>query len=136
MADGRVQESFFTNPSSTEDVNSPGYMNGMKKVVETKADVESHKPRPASHWSLVIDQVHITQDILDHPYKGSGTQQDPFVVEFIPHDRRNPMNWSQTRKWSITMLVAIVRIWSCTLGLVTPWAISRNTLLVTFQLTP
>ena len=61
-----------------------------------------------SHWSLVLDQTHVTEDVLNWPYKGSGTDENPFVVEYIEHDRRNPMSWSMWKKWMITMLVAVV----------------------------
>ena len=61
-----------------------------------------------SHWSLVLDQTHVTEDVLNWPYKGSGTDEDPFVVEYIEHDRRNPMSWPMWKKWMITMLVAVV----------------------------
>ncbi|KAH7024535.1 putative MFS transporter [Microdochium trichocladiopsis] len=42
-----------------------------------------------------------------HTYIGSGTEQDPFVVEFQKDDPSNPMNWSQSRKWFITAVVAM-----------------------------
>jgi hypothetical protein len=42
-----------------------------------------------------------------HNYDGSGTEQDPFVVEFQKNDPSNPMNWSQSRKWFITAVVTM-----------------------------
>nr|WGG62599.1 SorD [Stagonospora sp.] len=42
-----------------------------------------------------------------HDYNGSGTEDDPFVVEFQKDDPSNPMNWSQTRKWFITAIVTL-----------------------------
>lgn len=36
-----------------------------------------------------------------HLYDGSGTFEDPFVVEFLHGDQRNPMNFSVVRKWLI-----------------------------------
>jgi len=29
--------------------------------------------------------------VLEHKYTGAGTDQDPFLVEFLDHDARNPM---------------------------------------------
>jgi hypothetical protein len=42
-----------------------------------------------------------------HIYDGSGTEDDPFVVEFQRDDESNPMNWSQARKWFITAIVTM-----------------------------
>jgi hypothetical protein len=39
-----------------------------------------------------------------HPYDGRGTPEDPFVVEFLHGDPRNPMNFSSARKWLITAI--------------------------------
>jgi len=39
-----------------------------------------------------------------NPYLGSGTPEDPFVVEFLPGDLHNPMNFSTARKWLITAI--------------------------------
>ena len=78
-------------------------------------DVESqkHEPHPSTsipHWRLVASQTLITQDVLNHPYKGAGTIQDPYVVEFIRQDPRNPMEWTQVKKWFITCVVAIATL--------------------------
>lgn len=69
---------------------------------------ENSEQKKASHWALVYDQTHVTPEVLNWPYKGSGTEIDPYVVEYIENDRRNPMLWPQWKKWSITILVAIV----------------------------
>jgi hypothetical protein len=39
-----------------------------------------------------------------HTYDGSGTEDDPFVVEFQKDDTSNPMNWGQFRKWFIAAI--------------------------------
>ncbi|KAJ5496982.1 Major facilitator superfamily domain general substrate transporter [Penicillium fimorum] len=39
-----------------------------------------------------------------HTYDGSGTEDDPFVVEFQKDDPSNPMNWGEFRKWSIAAI--------------------------------
>ena len=41
------------------------------------------------------------------PYNGAGTASDPFVVEFLPGDVRNPMNFSNQKKWIITSIVTM-----------------------------
>jgi len=76
-------------------------------------DTEVYKPRKppqVSHWKLVSDQTHVTDEVLNHHYKGSGTEEDPYIVEFIPHDRRNPMQFPAWKKWLITLLVAFATL--------------------------
>ena len=68
------------------------------------------QPTHLSHWRLVIDQAGITQGVLDFKYEGSGTEDDPFLVQWIPNDPRNPMTFGAVKKWSITMTVAIATL--------------------------
>ncbi|KJZ72450.1 hypothetical protein HIM_08119 [Hirsutella minnesotensis 3608] len=67
----------------------------------------SHK---LSHWRMVIDQAGITPEVVNHPYAGSGTAEDPFLVKWIPNDPRNPMLFDSVTKWFITMTAAIVTL--------------------------
>jgi hypothetical protein len=47
-------------------------------------------------------------DILNHKYEGEGTEEKPFVVDWLPEgDAENPMTWGGTYKWSVIMLVAV-----------------------------
>ncbi|KAK2601772.1 hypothetical protein QQS21_004656 [Conoideocrella luteorostrata] len=62
------------------------------------------------YWRLVFDQAGVTQDVLDHKYLGSGTEADPYVIHWIPNDPRNPMGFSNFRKWFITITVAIATL--------------------------
>lgn len=76
-------------------------------------DLESQKgmaQEKVSHWRLVKDHAVITPAVLDHRYQGSGTAQDPYLVEFIPHDPRNPMGFSPLKKWAITIVMAIATL--------------------------
>ncbi|KAJ5767259.1 uncharacterized protein N7511_004875 [Penicillium nucicola] len=78
---------------------------------EPKLDkIETTAPTKIPYWRLVFDQGVVTQEIIDHPYPGAGTEDDPFAVTWIPNDPRNPMNFSETKKWSFTMLVAIATL--------------------------
>ncbi|KAJ6136737.1 hypothetical protein N7497_012441 [Penicillium chrysogenum] len=47
---------------------------------------------------------------MQFPYKGSGTEDHPYAVVWIPADPRNPMNFPPIRKWSITLLVSFVTL--------------------------
>ncbi|EXJ87410.1 hypothetical protein A1O3_04370 [Capronia epimyces CBS 606.96] len=68
-----------------------------------------HKQK-VPHWRIVASQTLITDAVLHHEYKGSGTEDDPYIVEFIPNDPRNPMEFSQLKKWVLTMTVAIATL--------------------------
>ena len=76
-----------------------------------ETDVEAQQrssQKSAAHWELVWDQTHVTPEVVNWPYKGSGTEDDPYVVEYIENDRRNPLHFPQWKKWMITVLVAVV----------------------------
>ena len=77
-------------------------------------DVEGQKAAPVMekvpHWRLVKSQSLVTDAVLNHPYRGSGTKEDPYLVEYLPNDPRNPMTWPLWKKWFITMAVAIATL--------------------------
>ncbi|KAK3056291.1 MFS siderochrome iron transporter 1 [Extremus antarcticus] len=73
-------------------------------------DVESGAPTKLSHFRQVYDQAGITPEVQKHDYAGSGTEEDPYVVTWIDNDPRNPMLYSKTKKWSITMMVAVATL--------------------------
>src|SRR5215471_2790355 len=73
-------------------------------------DGESPKPKAIPHWRQVVDQGAVTPEIVSYPYPGSGTDDDPFVVQWIPNDPRNPMLFSAMKKWSITFIVSIATL--------------------------
>ncbi|KAL1585222.1 hypothetical protein WHR41_05866 [Cladosporium halotolerans] len=73
-------------------------------------DVESGKPGQLTHFMQVFKHAGITPEVENYKYEGSGTEEDPFVVNWIPNDPRNPMLYSEFKKWSITALVAIATL--------------------------
>ena len=77
----------------------------------TEVDTQSvTKRKVPPHWHVVASHALVTPAVLHHHYHGSGTREDPYVVEFIPNDPRDPMNFSQLKKWSITLLVAVATL--------------------------
>src|SRR5690242_2471374 len=72
-----------------------------------EAAVPNAIPKAHSLFRLVIDQARIDDDVLNHKYDGSGTEEDPYVVTWIPDDAGNPMNWSLRLKWTISIIVAV-----------------------------
>lgn len=74
-------------------------------------DVTDISSSPAAnripHYRQVWDPLGLTHEVIHHPYAGSGTKEDPFVVTWIPADPRNPMLYSAKTRWSIMMVVAM-----------------------------
>ena len=54
------------------------------------------------YWRMIVDQGVVTPQMIDYPYVGSGTTEDPYIVEWIENDPRNPMLFSNTLKWAYT----------------------------------
>jgi L-rhamnose isomerase len=71
---------------------------------------ESTLPTSIPYFRLVFDQGVVTQHIASHSYPGSGTEDDPYAVIWIPDDPRNPMGFSPMKKWTFTMLAAIATL--------------------------
>lgn len=73
-------------------------------------DAESGHPGSIPHFQRVLHQGVLNDVIINHPYKGAGTEDDPFLVTWTENDPVNPMNYSLAKKWSITMLVAVATL--------------------------
>ena len=63
-----------------------------------------------SHWFLVLHPDGVTDAVLHYPYPGHGTPESPYVVDFLPHDGSNPLQYSRSKKWTITMLQAVATL--------------------------
>lgn len=48
--------------------------------------------------------------VLNHSYSGKGTEEEPYVVDWLEDDPENPMTWGQKYKWFVTMTVAIATL--------------------------
>lgn len=77
---------------------------------EAPAMAEAPSVQKIPYWRIVFDQAGVTDAVRDYPYPGSGTEEDPYLISWIPDDPRNPFNFSQTTKWFITMLVALATL--------------------------
>ena len=76
--------------------------------LEGDIEVQHHIQKKSSHWQLVIDQTHVTPAVINWPYSGSGSEEEPYVVVYIDNDRRNPLLFPKWKKWVITLIVAFV----------------------------
>ncbi|OCT52285.1 putative MFS-type transporter [Cladophialophora carrionii] len=72
--------------------------------------MEKHEDSPATQslslFRLVVDQARVTDEVLNYPYPGAGTVEDPYVVTYIPNDPGNPFTWSERRRWVLSLTVA------------------------------
>ncbi len=66
-----------------------------------KSDVEAGR--------VVAGTVTNQSPIFLDKYPGSGTADDPYVVDWGKGDEENPYNWSTRRKWMITLQVCAPR---------------------------
>ncbi|EXJ71436.1 uncharacterized protein A1O5_05244 [Cladophialophora psammophila CBS 110553] len=71
-----------------------------------KRDHADSASMPLSLFRLVADQARVTLEVLNYPYPGSGTEEDPYLVTYIPNDPGNPFNWSRSRRWTTSLIVA------------------------------
>lgn len=54
--------------------------------------------RPWRRWTTPWSAIR------GHAYKGSGTEIDPFVVDWLPNDVEDPYNYSVGYKWTCTLI--------------------------------
>ncbi|WVQ79622.1 hypothetical protein IAT38_001722 [Cryptococcus sp. DSM 104549] len=47
---------------------------------------------------------------ISQPYEGSGTPEDPYIVDYLPNDPSNPYNWSKGYRWGITALIGVATL--------------------------
>jgi hypothetical protein len=45
------------------------------------------------------------ENIVNHKYQGNGTQESPYLVDWLPYDPEDPQQWGATYKW-FTIAVA------------------------------
>ncbi|EMD38651.1 hypothetical protein CERSUDRAFT_113828 [Gelatoporia subvermispora B] len=68
-------------------------------VVGAAEDKASYAPADAA------DEPELAQPKVT--YRGSGTHDDPYVVDWHPGDPENPYNWPKSKRWVITIQLAL-----------------------------
>ena len=58
------------------------------------------------HVRMLFSFSYITAEVLNYKYSGEGTNENPYAVEFLPNDPRNPQGFGFFRKWLSTLLMA------------------------------
>ncbi|KAL8690649.1 MAG: hypothetical protein Q9218_003943, partial [Villophora microphyllina] len=68
---------------------------------------EKSEPEPIPYLRLMLDHSYIPPSIKDYRYSGSGTETDPYLIEWVDDDPRNPMLTAQWKKWLWTCLESL-----------------------------
>ena len=56
--------------------------------------------------SLLL-RTRLDDDVCNQNYAGSGTDDDPYIVDYLHNDRQDAMNFSKGRKWVIAVLQSL-----------------------------
>ncbi|KAI4592573.1 MFS siderochrome iron transporter 1 [Pestalotiopsis sp. 9143b] len=87
---------------------SHAVVSAASSVTATEKDVESQLlRRMPPHFQMLFDQSGVTTEVLSCDYKGKGTADEPFLVDFLENDPKNPLAFPMWKKWTITILQAI-----------------------------
>lgn len=79
----------------------PSRPSSLKYPPPTSASPESYTlgKRP---WRFYVTPF---ERIVNHKYQGSGTEESPYLVDWLPDDPEDPQQWGATYKW-FTIAVA------------------------------
>ena len=102
----RRHTTFITSTTGT--TNTTKAMSGSEEKEASASELV--RPTKIPYWRLVADKAGVTLEVEQYLYPGSGTEDDPFLVQWIPNDPRNPMLFSPSMKWFLTLVVAIATL--------------------------
>ncbi|GLC70796.1 MFS siderochrome iron transporter 1 [Pleodorina starrii] len=74
-----------------------------------KADIPNTAPQEPTKFNIMTPWHPYQEDFArmsKADYPGSGTNEDPYVVDWLDTDAENPQKWPTVYKWAITMLMA------------------------------
>ena len=75
--------------------------NGMNNVSENDT-IKSWLPWKSKHLR--------TFTLLQQKYKGNGSENSPFIINWLDYDPENPMKWMTLYKWFIAMIATIATL--------------------------
>ncbi|KAI8633004.1 MFS transporter [Xylariaceae sp. FL1651] len=59
-------------------------------------------------WSQsLLFRTRLDDDVCSQNYAGSGTDDDPYIIDYLQNDRQDAMNFSKGRKWAIAVLQSL-----------------------------
>ncbi|KAJ5902807.1 hypothetical protein N7495_003335 [Penicillium taxi] len=63
------------------------------------------------YWRMVFDQGAVNQRVINAPYEGSGTDDDPFIiVSWMSEDPRNPLEFKNGLKYCVTFMASMASL--------------------------
>lgn len=63
--------------------------------------------RRTSRIQSLLLRTRLDDHVCNQTYAGSGTDDDPYIVDFLHHDRQDAMNFPKGRKWAIAVLQSL-----------------------------
>jgi multidrug resistance protein len=75
--------------------------NGMSNISENDT-IRSWLPWKSKHLRTVI--------LLQQKYEGNGSENSPFIINWLDYDPENPMKWMTLYKWFIAMIATIATL--------------------------
>lgn len=94
-------------PSRAGSTSSASSSSSATRTEPEQHDVESLAALDRStYFSRLYDQAGMSSAVLAHQFPGKGTDENPFLVDFIPNDPKNPMTLPNWKKWTYMMLHA------------------------------
>ncbi|CAF3418906.1 unnamed protein product [Rotaria socialis] len=82
----------------------------VEKEVETayRSNIDVSKLTPfRAPYRLYITPF---EEIVAHQYRGEGTHDTPFIVDWITNDPENPQTWRKVYKWLLTVFVSLTTL--------------------------
>ncbi|WVQ71319.1 hypothetical protein IAR50_000847 [Cryptococcus sp. DSM 104548] len=74
------------------------------------AAASTHDSKPLSSYTLKkrLWRPYVTpfEEIVAKKCPGSGTAEDPYIVDWLPNDREDPQNWPSAYKWTTIFVVS------------------------------
>ncbi len=96
---------------SEPEASSSSFVTKEPVITSGGPDVESQQGSSnPSHWFLILHPHGVTDAVLHYRYPGQGTPESPYVVDFLPQDGSNPQQYSNPKKWTITLLQAVATL--------------------------
>ncbi|KAK8136637.1 hypothetical protein PG984_004577 [Apiospora sp. TS-2023a] len=96
-----------TQPASNSASSSITAMEPTKGQGDVEAQGSSSRSPIASHFKLLLDQGGVTPEVIAWRWAGNGTEEDPYLVDYMDNDPKNPMKFSKVKRWSILMVQAV-----------------------------
>ncbi|KAK8046462.1 hypothetical protein PG996_014526 [Apiospora saccharicola] len=96
-----------TQPASNSASSSITAMEPTKGQGDVEAQGSSSRSPITSHFKLLLDQGGVTPEVIAWRWAGNGTEEDPYLVDYMDNDPKNPMKFSKVKRWSILMVQAV-----------------------------